>query len=373
MKKILIVTSSYYFVRVFLQAHIKHLSENGWCVHVASEDDGEPIPYVHRQIDIPIKRSPFKIDNIKAVNRLRKHINSEKYDIVHCHTPLGAMVARLAAREARKKIGTKVIYMTHGLHFYQGAPLKNWVLYYPVEKFLSRYTDAIITINEEDRAAVAKFRQIKKQYKIPGIGYDSQHIGSLDKCRREELRRQNGFTPEDFVGIYIARYTNDKNHRFLIKALPDIHTHIPQCKFIMLGDGKELESCRELAKQLGVDDSVRIMGFKHDIGDYLLMADVGVSPSVSEGLGMGLVEEMCAKLPILATDIRGHRDLINSGENGILYPLNDSKTFVEKLCYLYSNPAERERIGNAAYSNISQYSVENIISVMMSIYDDVMK
>lgn len=372
MKKILIVTSTYYFVRVFLLAHIKYMSENGWCVHIASHNDGEPVPGVHKQIDIPIKRSPFKLDNIKAVNLLREHINREKYDIVHCHTPLGAMVARLAAKEARKSHGTKVIYMTHGLHFYQGAPLKNWMLYYPAEKFMARYTDAIITINEEDRATVAKFQQIKKKYKLSGIGYDSRHIGTLDRSRREELRRQNGLAPDDFVGIYIARYTSDKNHRFLIESLPYIHSRIPQCKIIMLGDGSEMESCRQLAKKLGVEESVKIMGFKQDIGDYLIMSDVGLSPSACEGLGLGLVEEMCAKLPVLATDIRGHHDLIKDGVNGVLYPLNDRKTFIEKLCYLYSNPAERERIGNTAHNGISEYAVENIISEMMSIYDDVL-
>lgn len=372
MKKILIVTSSYYFMRTFLIPHIQYLRSKGWEVHVASDNDGDDVPYAHCKIDIPIRRSPFSLDNIKAIKMLKQHIDTERYNIVHCHTPLGAMVARLAAQEARKKLGTKVIYMTHGLHYYKGAPLKNWILYYPAERYLSRYTDAIITINEEDRASVAQFKHIKKQYKIPGIGYNSAHIEPLGLYSRSELRAKHGFSDNDFICIYIARYTNDKNHRFLIRSLSEIHKHIPQCKILLLGDGEEMDVCRELACKLQVDDAIRAVGFQPNITDYLQIADVGVSPSVSEGLGLGLVEEMYAKLPVIATDIRGHRDLITHGVNGLLYHLNDKNSFIEQLLYLYNNPAAREMLGNVARENISQYAVENIIPIMMSIYNDVM-
>lgn len=372
MKKILIVTSSYFFVRTFLIPHIKHMVECGWIVHVASENDGTTIPYVHRQIDIPIKRSPLHVGNYMAISQLRELINTEKYDIVNCHTPIGGMVARLAASQARRNVGTKVVYMTHGLHFYNGAKLKNWVLYYSAEKLLSQYTDAIITINEEDRASVAKyFPCIKHQYKVPGIGYDTDHIGKLELHNRDELRQKYAIEKDDFVLLYIARYTVDKNHRFLINILNDIHQRIPKCKILFVGDGDEMVSCRRLVRELGLDNSVIFAGFQLNISDYLHIADVGVSPSVCEGLGLGLVEEMYVALPILATDVRGHRELIQHGVNGLLYKLDDKNDFIEKLLYLFENSQICKSLGGTAQMNVNKYSLECVIPQIMNILNKV--
>lgn len=373
MKKILIVASSYFFIRTFLIPHIRYWVENGWMVHVASENDGTTIPYAHRQIDIPIKRTPLHMSNLTAVCRLRQLMNEERYDIVNCHTPIGAMVARMAASQSRRRYGTKVVYMTHGLHFYNGAKKKNWMLYCPAEMFLASYTDAIISINEEDRLHIEKyFPQIPYQYKLPGIGYDTRHIGALGLQDRDALRRKYSLQSDDFVLLYIARYTADKNHRFLIKSLVDIQRKIERCKIVMVGDGEEMVACRKLARDLNVDDSVIFAGFQLNITDYLQMADVGVSPSVSEGLGLGIVEEMYASLPILASRVRGHRDLINHGENGLLFTLNDKYDFIEKLIYLYNNPSFRINMGRTAHIGVEKYSIENVIPQLVNIFEELM-
>lgn len=373
MKKILIVTSSYFFVRTFLIPHIRHLVANGWMVHVASANDGTTIPYIHKQIDIDIKRTPLHIGNLGAIRQLQRLIEEERYDIVHCHTPIGAMVGRLAAAPFRGKYGTKVIYMTHGLHFYEGAKIKNWALYFTAERFLAPFTDAIISINEEDRGHIEKyFPQIKHQYIVPGIGYDPEHIGILGLHDRDLLRKKYSLEKEDFVLLYIARYTGDKNHRFLINVISDVQQKIENCKIVFVGDGEEMIACRHLAQKLGVEKSVIFAGFQLDITDYLQIADVGVSPSVSEGLGLGLVEEMYASLPILASRVRGHRDLINHGENGLLFTLDSKEDFIKKLLFLYENPAKRHTMGLTARQRVEKYSVENIIPMIMSVYDDVL-
>ena len=370
MRKILIVTSSYIFIRGFLIPHIKHLTENGWEVHVASKNDGTTIPYVHKQIDIPIQRSPFRVGNLIAVNQLKKVIKEERYDIVHCHTPIGAMVARLAAKDYRKSLGVKVIYMTHGLHFYMGAKRVNWLLYFSAEKFLARYTDAIITINSEDCSNAKRyFPEIPHQYTTPGIGYDIKHVGETPRLSKAELRHQYGIKEDDFVCLYIARYTLDKNHKFLINSLKEIQKRIPKIKLMFVGDGEEMVSCRKLSTELGVEQSVIFAGYQLNITDYLHMADVGVSPSVCEGLGLGLVEEMCIALPIVASHVRGHRDLIEHGRNGLLYELNSTEDFVEKLALLHNNPEKAREIGHNAQIGIKKYAVENIIPMIDDIYD----
>ncbi len=370
MKKILVVASSYYCMRIFLLPHLRHLVEKGWTVHVSSANDGEAVPYAHKQIDIPICRSPFRCDNLKAVKVLAKHIENERYDIVHCHTPIGAMVARLAARKARRSLGTKVIYTTHGLHFYKDAPLKNWLLYYTAEKAISPLTDAIITINEEDRSQAARyFPSIKQQFKISGIGYDAERFKRLDLSRRDELRREYGYDANDFICVYLARFCDGKNHQFLLSNMPATIARIPNVKYIFLGEGETIEKCQKLASAVGVQDKVRFEGFKTDITDCLAIADVGISSSEVEGLGMGLIEEMYAKLPVLASDVRGHRELIEDGKNGLLFPLDDAQQYIRRLEALCNDPQLRKRLGEYASQNIDCYRVENVIKEMDAIYD----
>lgn len=370
MKKILVVASSYYFIRTFLLPHIRHLVEKGWIVHVSSANDGDSVPFAHKMIDIPVRRSPFRADNLKAVKMLKGVMAQERYDIVHCHTPIGAMVARLAARDARRTMGTKVIYTTHGLHFYKGAPFKNWLLFYTAEKFLAQYTDTIVSINDEDRCHIAQyFPEIKQQYIIDGIGYDVERLQRVDSSRREALREVYGYGKEDFVCIYIASFCDRKNHKFLLSHLPQTLQKIPNLKYLFLGEGETQQQCQKMVGQMQLQDKVTFAGYQLDLTDYLTIADVGISASKTEGLGMGLIEEMYAQLPVLATHVRGHCDFIKHDVNGLLFTLNDSNDYIDKLHSLHQNPQLRKRLGSYASQHLHRYNVTNIIQQMDVIYN----
>ena len=142
-----------------MQFHIptlKLFKEMGWETAVAARNDYQnpedcQIPYCDQFYDIPFERIPFKPKNIECYKRLKDIIDQGDFQIIHCHTPVGGALGRLAAQKAREE-GTRVLYTAHGFHFYRGAPLLNWLLYYPVEKYCSRLTDAILTINQEDFA-----------------------------------------------------------------------------------------------------------------------------------------------------------------------------------------------------------------------------
>lgn len=371
MKKILIVTSTYYFIRAFLIPHIKHLVESGYIVHVASAPDGTVVPYAHKQIDIPVERTPFHGNNLKAIGLLSDLIAAEKYHLLYCHTPMGAYVSRMAVRKARATRNIQVVYMAHGFHFYKGAPLANWLLFYPAEKYLARYTDAIITINREDKiTAERRLSCIGRQYNLPGIGYDRQHIGDLASIDKAEARRLLGLREDDFVLLYIAWFCKRKNHEFLISALPDLLREIPQCKMLFLGDGALMERCRRYADRLGVGQSTLFLGYQSPIGTYLKAADVGISSSVWEGLPLNIIEEMYAAMPIVASRVRGHVDLIVPEYNGFLFDLNDRCAFVRHIVSLQRNPELRAVMGRNAKNGIEKYSVENVLPLMQSVYDE---
>lgn len=375
MKKILIVTSSYFFIKAFLIPHIKSLAECGWLVDVASgSDGGDDLPHINRKIDIPIKRTPLNVGNIKAIELLKKEIEQEHYDIVHCHTPIGALVGRLAAAKARKMWGTKVIYTAHGFHFYKGAPLRNWILYFGVEKALSHLTDAITTMNEEDnRAALRYFPHIKHHFTTSGIGFRPERMmpqkGEAE-CRA--LRDKLGLNDGDFVCLYIARLEPIKNHRFLLAAIKGIVAQVPNLKLILLGSGELLQHCRDYVNAHGLERNVILAGFHNEVSDFISLAHVCLSTSIQEGLPIGIVEEMYCEKSILASNIRGHKDLIEHGHNGLLYRHNDINDFMHNLLRLYNDPGLRKKLGENASKNLSDYRVENVIVQMKHIYEAVL-
>ncbi len=369
--KILFVTSSYYFIRAFLIPHIKMLVEKGWAVHIASASDGMAVPYVEREINIPIQRTPFDKKNIEAVAILKEEIEREKYDIVHCHTPIGAFVARLAAQKARRIYNTRVVYTAHGFHFYKGAPLKHWMLYYPAEKLLAPLTDALITINDEDaESARIRLGAIKRQYKLPGIGYDTEHIGHIDRSVRDEVRSKYCISASDFVCLYIASFCDRKNHRFLLNNVEQILTVIPECKFVFLGNGENLSEYKQEIDRRGLSDVVFFLGHQSPIADYLSMTDIVVSSSVREGLPMNIIEAMYAALPIVATRISGHTDLIKHRYNGMLYDVDDADTFVRYLKELHDNPLLRSAMGDNAKGCVHVYSVDIVAQSVVEIYNE---
>ena len=171
-----------------MQFHIPYLKmfqEMGWETAVASRNDYEnpedcKIPYCDTYYDIPFERLPWKPKNIQSYKMLKKIIDEGSYDIIHCHTPVGAMIARLAALSARKK-GTKVIYTAHGFHFFKGAPLVNWLLFYPAEWLLAPVTDVLITINKEDHARALKQLHAKRIEYVPGVGIHTEKFRELTR------------------------------------------------------------------------------------------------------------------------------------------------------------------------------------------------
>jgi glycosyltransferase EpsD len=175
MKKVLFTATVDSHILQFHLPFLKMFKENGYEVHVATNGN-EKIPYCDVKHVVSFERSPIKINNLKAIKQLKKICEKEKFDIIHTHTLMGSVVTRLAAKKARRKYNTRIIYTAHGFHFFKGAPIKNWILFYPVEKYLAKYTDTLITINQEDyELAKMKFNKRCKDIQfVPGVGIDEK-------------------------------------------------------------------------------------------------------------------------------------------------------------------------------------------------------
>ncbi len=281
---------------------------------------------------------------------------------------MGGVVTRLAAKNARKK-GTKVLYTAHGFHFYKGAPLKNWLFYYPVEKYLSKYTNCIITINEEDfELAKSKFKTAEIE-KIDGVGVDLKRFKPVTMKEKENLKKQYGFSKKDFILIYVAEFTDGKNHKFIIKTLNEIKKAIPTLKVIFAGDGKNLKHDKKLVRELCLSETVLFKGYRMDVDKLYQLSDILISSSVREGLPINIIEGMATGLPIVCANIRGQVDVIINGINGYLYNLDDDNKFISSIIELYNDQNKRKKIGENNISYVEKYSLKNAIKNMERIYN----
>ena len=232
-KKILFTSHTANFQK-FNRPFMRMLRKDDWEVHYASMGE-EEILDADKSFIVSFTRNPFTISNIRAYKQLKQIIDRENYDIIHTHTPVGSVVTRLAARRARKR-GTRVIYTAHGFHFFTGAPLLNWLIYYPVERLMARHTDTLITINCEDYKRAKRAFKTDVRY-VPGVGVDPERFKPrLTKKQRNDLRRSLGLKPDDFVMIYPAELNKNKNQTMLIAAMekltatnPYIHLLIYSC------------------------------------------------------------------------------------------------------------------------------------------------
>ena len=328
MKKLLFTATVDSHILHFHLPYLKLFKDNGYEVHVATNGD-EVIPYCDVKHKVMFERSPYKVNNLKAIKQLRKIIDNEKFDIIHCHTPMGSVVTRIAAKRARKK-GTRVIYTAHGFHFYKGAPLMNWFLFYPVEKYLSRYTDTLITINNEDyELAMKKFKKTNVEY-VPGVGIDPNKFDiKMSEKEKDNLRKEIGLKKDDFVMICVGELNDNKNQIMQIEAMKWLVQKHKNIKLLLAGTGAKKEFLQDKIKEYNLQSNIFLLGYRKDIPKLLKISNLAISTSKREGLPVNVIEALYVEIPIIGTNCRGTRDLIVDDKNGYLIDINDLERFIK--------------------------------------------
>lgn len=373
MKKVLFVaTVVRLHINMFHQPFIKWFHDQGWQVDVAANNDYEDpsecvIPYCDNFHLIPFERKPLKKNNITAYRELKKLIDSNEYDIIHCHTPMGSVLARLAARKVRKNGKTKVIYTAHGFHFYKGAPLMNRMVYYPVEKRMARHTDLLITMNSEDYEAAKKFRAGRVAC-VHGVGIDLTKFDSARMTPEEKngVRTSLGLKENDIFAISVAQLIPRKNHMVLIRAAARLGD--PAFHLFICGDGAQESELREEIKRLGVEDRVHLLGFRRDIYRLCGAADLFMFGSIQEGLPVAVMEAMACGLPIIASKIRGNVDLIDSGKGGFLVPADDADAYAEAIRTVLEGKADLNAMKEYNLRKVAAYGIPEVVREMAALY-----
>lgn len=371
-KKILLCATVDYHFKAFHLPTMKWFKDQGWEVHTAAAGS-MALPYTDQNFDISVQRSPFSFSNMRAYKSLRHIIDMNNYSIIHCHTPLGGVLARLAARHARTLKGTRVIYTAHGFHFCKGSPYRNWLIYYPVERFLASMTDSLITINSEDHALATghNFKCGKIEH-VHGVGVDTSRFKPVDKKEKQKLKKSSGYKQDDFLMCYTAEFNKNKNQKLLIEAMAEVIKKVPDARLLLAGEGPLLEECRRRAAAANVAKHVNFLGFRKDVDQLLPMCDLALSSSYREGLPVNIMEAQACGLPSVVLKNRGHSELVKDGVNGFVIEENNPSHFAKRIIKVYESEALCERFRENTLTMVNKYSLPNVHSELQAIYNSYM-
>lgn len=321
---------------------------------------------------IDFDRNPLAMKNYThAKKQLLDFMKQEKFDVVHCNTPIGGVIGRVCAKEAQIPY---VIYQAHGFHFWNGAPLKNWICYYSVERYLAHLTDMLITINNEDYNRAKKFT-LKNNgvvVKVPGVGVDlSKFDMSLRDSKEKQIIRmslRNLWKIDINATIYISvgELNKNKNHEVAIRALAKINNK--DFYYVVCGEGNKKEYLIDLAEELGVGDRVRFLGYQSNIAEILLACDCFLFTSFREGLPGSLMEAMASGLPCIASKIRGCVDLLEESKY-LFNPNNPSELSDMMISIIKKEESQREIEKNS--KRVVAFNLDNAVESLKKLYESV--
>lgn len=375
-KKMLMLATTAAMIEQFNKNNILILEEMGYEIHVIGNwKVGNPISDERLEqfklwleehhskwfhMDSTRKPSDLK-NNISAYKKVVNLIKEYKYDFIHCHTPIGSVIARFASHKTK----TPVIYTAHGFHFYEGAPLINWILYYPVEKLLSYWTDILVLINQEDYNRAKKKFHAKYMEHLPGVGIDvERYIRSTESM--ESLRVSLGYQKNDFLIVSVGELNKNKNHELILRAIAEIKNS--SIKYIICGKGELDTYLTELAKELGISQQLYLTGYTSNVKDFLSVADIFAFPSKREGLGLAALEAMASGLPLIASYIHGIKDYLLDGITGCAIKPDSIISAVNAITRMYIDEEFRMACAKNNVDFVRNFDVKKSNSIMKQLY-----
>ena len=355
-------------INAFLIPHIEMLLDNGYEVDCACSIDKPVDKELQNKgvkiFEVPFSRNPLGIGNIKAFMRLMELQRINNYDIVHVHTPIAAIYGRLL------KLGysnLKTIYTAHGYHFLKGGSKLSWLIYYPIEKIMAKFTDVIININKEDFEITKEKLKPRSSYFLNGVGLDLSKYKKLSKDEILEKKKELGINDNDFVVLMIAELNKNKNHIQLINAIEILKEKYSNIKALCIGDGQNKEILNELIISKNLQNDIFMLGYREDVNKLINISDIGILMSYREGLPRNIMEFMASGRKVIATNIRGCRDLLCNETIGTLVNVGDYEETAKAIEKYYLSRDRRFNISD----EIKKYDIESVNSELLKIYESI--
>lgn len=366
-KKIMMISTTDNMIWQFMLPHIKHLQELGNVVECVCAKTGfwfDELKDKHNLVvhDIDFGRNPIKLKNFKAYKQLKELQKQQGYDLVYSQQPVGGMMGRLVG----KKFKIPVIYTAHGFHFFKGCPVVNKFIYKPVEKWLSKYTDILITINEEDYQNALKMKA-KQVYKINGIGIDSNKI-KIEEFDKLAFKKELGLEENDKVVLTISELNENKNYITMLKAIKILVEKDKNIKFVSCGTGVWKDKIHNFAKELGIENNCVFLGYRKDISKIIQITDLFFHASFREGLTLSVLEAMSFGVPCVVSNVRGNRDLVVDGKGGFVAEPIDEQTFANRIEQILNDKQLYAEFSVFNKERSKDYMVENVKRQLEAIY-----
>lgn len=349
----------------FNAPYINALSSCGFHVYNASPGLEVASNCIH--YDVPITRSPISLNNLIAFFKLLKIIYTHNINIIHCHTPTGGVLGRLLKIG---KPGLKVIYTAHGFHFYNGSSIINWLLFFPIEYLLSFLTDAIITINSEDFVLANKYFHTRI-FHIDGVGVNLTRFHP-DVSAYISGRSELNVNDSTIIYIYVSQFIKRKNHRLLIDSFRKLLKLNPDSLLLLVGTGSNMESIKQLVTDYGLVANIMFLGYRSDVEKLYQLSDVLVSTSSQEGFPINLVEGLASGLPLVVSDIRGHRDIVLKAPNNFMVNDYSDYEFSMKMYDAGKVVSDKNFSCSMYVDSAINFDINNSLLQMSKIYSEVL-
>ena len=359
---VLFTASTWSHITNFHRPYLAAFRSQGWTVHVACGGDAREVPEANLCMSLPFEKKMSSPANLRATGQLRRLIKKHRYALICTHTSLAAFFTRLAVLGLSNR--PVVVNVAHGYLFDDQTPFLKRQVLLSAERLTAPVTDLLLTMNRWDYDCARAHRLGRRVENIPGIGVNFSRFVPLSPAERTARRAEAGLAPDDFLLLYAAEFSPRKNQAMLLRALPQLPPHV---KLALSGSGALLEDCRQLAASLGIAGRVLFPGHV-DMPVWYAMADAAVSASRSEGLPFNVMEAMYAGLPVVASAVKGHTDLLEDGKTGLLYPYDDEAAFLSAIRRLLADPDGAAAMGVAARESVLQYSLDPVLPQVMELY-----
>lgn len=385
MNKVLILATVSSMIEQFNMPNILLLKKLKYEVHLAANfksgnsisserikeflEELEKLNLKVHHIDFSRKVNDIK-GHYKSYNQLKNVFKNNSFEFIHCHTPIGGVFGRVFG----KKYSVPVIYTAHGFHFFKDSPLINWIIYFPIEWYLSKYTDFLITINKEDYENAKRYKFLSKRIiLLNGVGIDLEKFTPQTIERKNKIREELGYKESDFIVICVGELNKTKNQYDAIYSINLLKNDIPNLKLLLVGKGVLKDKYVESVKKLNLNNFVDFLGYRKDISSLMTMADIAITTSIREGLPVNVLEAMAIGLPIVASNCRGNRDLIENHRNGFVFNSHDIKDLSDKIKQLYESSELRYQFSKSNLSDVVKYDINNVILNQKDIYLEILK
>jgi glycosyltransferase involved in cell wall biosynthesis len=373
MTSLLIITTVPGTIRAFLIPFANHFREQGWKVDAMAcgiSENAECLQAFDRVWDVEWSRNPLDLRNFLAAPQvIREVVKTEKYDIIHVHTPVAAFVARYALKDLKKQQKFQVIYTAHGFHFHPlGKPLKNAV-FLNLEKLAGSWTDYLVTINREDESAAKRYKILppERVRYMPGIGVDLDRYSphAVAEADVAKVRQEMGLNEENQLFISAIEFIPRKHPQDVLRAFATLAR--PNVHLVFAGDGPMFAEMQQLALDLGVKNQVHFLGHRRDVATLMRASVATLLASEQEGLPRSIMESLSLEIPAIATNIRGNQELLESG-CGLLFDVGDIDGFAQAMAWMLDHPEDVREMGKRGRDRMATCDVRQIVKMHEELY-----